>query len=66
MFLKLTEFCIYLDTNVKIIKYSLKREGVSKKNKSVGWEKILHQETLVTEYYAQIVGLSEDISCKAF
>ena len=48
------------------MKYSLKREGAYKKSTSVGREKILHQEPLVTEYHAQIVELSKDISCKAF
>ena len=48
------------------MKYSLKREGAYKKSTSVGWEKILHQKPLVTEYHAQIVELLQDISCKAF
>ena len=32
----------------------------------IGWEKTLHQETLMTEHCAQIVGLSEGYFGKPF
>ena len=58
----------------KLIKYSMAWKSYKKQSNTFlkgkelpkGWEKELHQETLVAEHCNQIVGLSQAHCCKLF